>query len=105
MRVEITAHAQHDLAAIYAHLNSHSPDAAERTLDRIEQRCLSLARDARRGTPLRSAAYPGLRRVIEAQYVIIYQPSKGTVWILRVLHGARDLEHALSETTSPTKGS
>jgi plasmid stabilization system protein ParE len=66
-------------------------------IDRIEKRCLSLGDNPARGTPLHGLGRSGIRRVIEGHYVIVYEASEDTVYILHVLHGACDIDRILTD--------
>ncbi len=64
-------------------------DAADRILDRIDARCASLGQNPERGKP-RNELMPGMRCLVEGNYIIFYRIQPHHVEILRILHGSRD---------------
>jgi toxin ParE1/3/4 len=92
MRLSISSRARIDLDAIWTYVatESGSIDPANRLVASIMRSVYIL-----RGTPLLgrsrdSDLRPGLRSLPSGNYVIFYRVKKGTVRIVRVLHGARD---------------
>ncbi len=65
-------------------------EVADEMLRKINERIDSLADFPDRGV-LQEDLKDGTRRLIEGKYLIYYSPYKSTVFILRVVHGARDL--------------
>jgi len=96
VRVEFTAEAIADIESIGDYIDHDSPDVAVALIERLRQRCLSLA-----SFPKRSRRYGGrYRTLIEGDYLIFYR-SDGkdaveTVVIALVVHGARDYADLLS---------
>lgn len=89
-RVIIQPRAQADVDEIWTYIAQRNHQAADRLSDRIVERFEMLGRQPLIGE---SAGHisPGLRRVVEGQYVIYYEIEADVVFIRRVLHGARDL--------------
>jgi toxin ParE1/3/4 len=90
----LTPEAEEDLEEITDYFSDKSPKAGRRVLDKIEERCHRLAQSPRMGTPrgdlgtdIRSSAVP--------PYVIFFRPVTDGVQILRILHGARDIDASL----------
>lgn len=73
------------------------PQRAEAYVDRIEAACMRLAQFPNRGRD-RDDIAPGLRTVsFERRAVIAFRVNEGTVEIVAVLYGGRDLTAALKE--------
>ena len=89
--LDFTLLATQDLNDIHDYLAEKSPKAAERFIEQIEKRCLRIAEMPGIGRS-RDELAAGLRSVPEGSYVIFYQPLEEGVMIVRVLHGARDIE-------------
>ncbi|MCJ2060964.1 type II toxin-antitoxin system RelE/ParE family toxin [Methylobacterium sp. J-048] len=68
-----------------------SPAMADRLIARIEAACAPV-RDFPQAGPSREQLAPGLRVVIERAYAIYYQHDEREIVIVRVLHGARDVD-------------
>lgn len=89
--------AREDVRGIYLGLMDKNPAAAERLLDRIEERVRQLADQPRLG-PRRAEIRPTTRVLVEAPYLILYETIPdpddrpvAEVEIVRVLDGRRDL--------------
>lgn len=93
-RIRRTRQAEADLIDIWVSIAADDPIAADRMLDRLEQRCLALARHPRlgRGRPDIGA---GARCLVERPYLILYRIAGSHVAIVRVVHGARELSELL----------
>src|SRR4051795_10029538 len=90
----LTLDAENDLTEIADYIASDSPSAAGRLLDRIQDRCQSLAEMPETGVPREELA-PGLRSAAIGRYVVFYRPRDENIQIIRVLHGSRDIESIL----------
>lgn len=90
-RVLISDLAGTDLASIWAYVAQDRPEAADRLLRTLLERCHFLARFAEIGERCEHLA-PGLRRFSVGSYVIYYRPVENGVQIVRVISGARDVE-------------
>jgi len=95
-RYHYSREASEDLYSIGIYIATDDPAAADRLLDRIDERCQLLAENPFSGTSAAEIA-EGLRCVTVSSYVIFYFPSPDGVRIARVLHGARDLPDAFRE--------
>lgn len=88
--VVFTPRAREDISYIWLSVAEHNVRAADKLLDAIESRAISLSQ-----LPLRGALRPeigeGLRMQIESSYLIFYRVSASEVEILRVVHGVMDL--------------
>lgn len=108
-KVDYTDDALNDLQGIfdYISLNLLEPVTAANQTERIMD-----AADSLDNMPQRHRRYDrepwhsrGLRALPVDNYVIFYLPnkSKGTVYIIRIMHGRRDTDKHLSETEYPIK--
>ncbi|WP_201410743.1 type II toxin-antitoxin system RelE/ParE family toxin [Mesorhizobium sp. J8] len=86
-----TSHAEEDLIAIWQYVARDSEAAADRLLDRIENRWQQLAIYPASG-PLRDDIAPGIRHLVVGEYLTFYRVGEDAVEILRVLHGRRNIE-------------
>ncbi len=89
-RVRKSSDAEEDLIEIWLYIADHNPRAADRLLDQFEKRWELLATQPHSGAP-REDLGAGLRQVVVGEYLSIYRIEKGTVEILRVLHGRRNI--------------
>ncbi len=95
MRVTFGRRAQQQIARIVEHVAQDNPRAAADIAERIEAAAASLADFPERGQV--SSRVAGLRwlAVSNLPYLMFYTILRnGTVRIVRVLHGARDLPRA-----------
>lgn len=77
-------------------------EVAERYLTAVNQTCARLAKLPRSGTPYDSGVVglEGLRRAPVASftaYLLFYAPRAGGIDVVRVLHGARDIENLFTK--------
>jgi len=85
-----------DLAEIWAHIAKDSVKHGDKFALLIDDDFRVLAGRAHMGRS-RSELAPDLRSFAVGQYVIFYLPLPKGVEIVRVLHGARDIESILQE--------
>jgi len=83
--------AEADLDDIWWYIAQDNPDAADRVLDSIDERCTTLAQFPYIGTN-RDEIMPNLRSLSVGNYVVYYLPLDDGIDIVRVLHGARDID-------------
>ncbi len=88
--IKITPNARADLDELWNSIAQHNIDHAEKFMQRLNYRILSLAQFPETGTP-RPEIYEGLRLLVEGNYLVLHLVCDGIVIILRVVHGARDL--------------
>lgn len=93
-RLRHTARARADLLNIWLSIATESPAAADRVFDRIEERTQMLMRWPEAGTVC-PALHPEARMLVQRPYLILYRVMPDGVQIVRVLHGARDINRAL----------
>ena len=80
-----------DLEEIWWYIAQDSPEAADRLLDRIQEKLLSLSQFPHMGAS-RDDLIPRLRSFSVSNYLIFYFPIEDGIDVIRVLHGARDVE-------------
>src|SRR6516165_7775081 len=90
--------AEEDLIDIWLRIALDSPPRADRFLDLLEEKMRLLA-----GAPRMARLYPelleGLRGFPVGDYVIFYQEAAQGIEVVRVLHGARDIEALFGNAT------
>ena len=95
MILRFTIEARSDLRAIVKRIRKDSPRRAASFVGELEARCAALLT-----TPLACALLPrhaekGIRRIVHGNYLIFYRADPEAVTILRVVHGAMDIEPIL----------
>ncbi len=80
-----------DLRQIWLYVAERNLTAADRLIDRFERTLRSLARNPLIGESVPQYR-PGLRRFTVGNYVLYYEPIRGGVRLVRVLHGARKVD-------------
>ncbi|MBR7621491.1 type II toxin-antitoxin system RelE/ParE family toxin [Phenylobacterium sp. 20VBR1] len=89
--VRRTRRAEADLVDIWIYIAADSPAAAERVILKLEAAEGRLA-EFPEMAPLREDLLPGVRAWAVGDYLIFYRVEPDAVEILRILHGARDLD-------------
>ena len=87
--------ARADLLEIWNYVADDSPANADRLLDIINKQCQTLARFPKMGRA-RNELGASLRSFPVGNYVIFYRELSKGIEIIRVLHGARDIEGIIS---------
>ena len=98
-RVKIAQSAENDLAEIWAYIATDSVDNANQFILKLESRMNALARLPRRCPLISENELLGTqyRHIIVRKYRIIFRLSNDTLYILRVIHGARLLDTSMIE--------
>jgi toxin ParE1/3/4 len=99
-----TTQAFHDLDAIATFIGLDNPQAALRFLDMLEGKFLLLAESPGIGR-LRPELAPDLRAFPVEDYLLFYRQAATGIEIVRVLHGARDIEAVFEDATGQTTAS
>jgi toxin ParE1/3/4 len=92
----ITPQAEADLVEVWQYAAKGGEAQADAFLDKILKQCQQLAQFPRMGRARENLA-PNLRSFPVKKFVIFYRPIDDTVEIIRVLHGARDIESVFQE--------
>lgn len=95
MRTRFSRQASEDLRRIVREIAAASPRAARRVRHDISRSAERLADNPALGPLVGPGA---LRRIVVSPYLLFYQASSHDVTIVRVLHGARDIDRVLRET-------
>jgi toxin ParE1/3/4 len=90
-RYRLSEQADQDLLEIAYYIALDSVDAADRFIERIHNRLELLAESPFMGRQ-RDELAPSLRSFAVGKYVIFYRPSQDGIEVIRVLHGARDID-------------
>ena len=89
--VSRTSQAEVDLVEIGVRIAVTDPSAADRWLELIDQKSQLLATMPYMGRD-RTDLAPNLRSFPVGDYIIFYRPAAEGIMVIRVLHGARDIE-------------
>lgn len=95
-RCVYTLLAQTDLRDIHDYIAEDDPDAALDFVTQLELACEKLTKMPESGRS-RSELARGVRSLPVKRYIIFYRVTETTIDILRVLHGARDIERIYEE--------
>lgn len=90
-RVHQSRQAEIDLWEIAEYIATDKPSAAARFLDEVSE-TIELIRQFPRMGRMRDELLPGLRSLPVGNYIIFYRERNDTVEIVRVIHGARDID-------------
>lgn len=90
--VRLLPQAQEDFLEIIEYISEDKPSAAEKMADRFEKTFILLSENPMSGRLARESKLKLLtyRVLIIQPYLIFYQIKRNTVFIFRILHGARD---------------
>jgi len=91
MSVTITDLAEADLEAVWSYVAADDPVAADDLLDRIMS-IVDMLADTPQAGRIRSELGQGIRSYSTGNYLVLYRSDHGVLLILRVIHGARDIE-------------
>lgn len=91
-----SAPARQDINHINDYIAENDPDAADRLLDKIFDKCQLLANFPAMGKK-RDELAPTLRSFPVEDYLIFYRPVDAGIEIIRVVSGYRDLEALFSD--------
>ena len=98
-RVKIARQAESDLAEIWAYIAGDTVDNANQFILKLEKRMKTLANSPRRCPLIPENEILGTqyRHLLLGKYRAVYRISSETVYILRVIHGARLLDTSIIE--------
>ncbi len=100
MQVTFSLEARADLREIALRIADHNRVRAFSFVDEIEARCLRIGEFPHAGPP-RPQWGKDIRIAIHAKYIIVYRVRDGAVQVLRVVHGARDLDALFAREPLP----
>lgn len=90
-RVAWTETAWRDLEHVADYISDDSPGYAAALVRRIRDQARSLAELAERGRIVPELQQPAVRELVVGSYRLIYEISEEDVYVLGLIHGARDL--------------
>lgn len=90
-QVRLRPLAEADILDIWDYIASDSPLYADRWLDELDEHFLVLATQPLMGRA-RDELAPGVRSFPFGRYVVFYAPLVDGIDVVRVLHGARDID-------------
>jgi len=96
MSIRITTEAKGDLADIWWYIAQGSEHSADVMIGKITRKFDELLVNPGVGTT-RNYLLPMLRSVCVGKYLIFYRPIVEGIEIVRVIHGARDIENLFAE--------
>lgn len=94
MRYVLSLRARRDIDEIWDFIARDNPDAATRFTARLGENLGLLTRAPLMGRSAESLGQ-GFRRLAVGNYLVLYRTTEDHIEILRVLHGARDIESLL----------
>jgi toxin ParE1/3/4 len=96
--VRFTRAARLDLQVIADYLTREYGGAVSRRFSRsLRGAALSLREHPKRALVVGSIGAHELRRLVSAPYVILYEVSGDDIFVVRILHGAQDIDRIVSE--------
>ena len=97
--VRLLSIAEQDLDELVSYLAAEHPQAATEVLDHIDARVQTLAAHPFAGRVPHNSTLTafGYRVLVIDNYLVFYKVKSTTVLVYRILHGARDILHLLSE--------
>jgi len=96
MQLVFLPKAEQDLEAIGDHIALNNPRRAASFVRELQAQCRKLAMSPKAYRP-RPELGKGLRSCAHGNYLILYAESDGLVQIVRILHGAMDIEAQFAE--------
>jgi toxin ParE1/3/4 len=90
-RVAWTETAWRDLERVADYIAEDSPGYAAALVRRIRDQARSLEEMAERGRVVPELDQPSVRELVVGSYRLIYEIGEGSVYVLGLIHGARDL--------------
>jgi toxin ParE1/3/4 len=102
MPVSFTPEARADLRDIALRIADHNLSRAFTYVDEIEAHCLRIG-DLPHAWPPRPQWGEGVRITIHGNYVIVHRVRDETVQVLRLVHGARDLDALFEDEPLPAE--
>ncbi|MGH6816843.1 MAG: type II toxin-antitoxin system RelE/ParE family toxin [Hyphomicrobiaceae bacterium] len=100
MRVKVTSRAETDLDEIGERIAERNPLRAITFVQELRQRCSRIADLPHAGSP-RPQWGEGIRIVVYGKYLIVYRVRDDAVQVLRIVHGARNLDTLFMKEPPP----
>jgi toxin ParE1/3/4 len=96
LAIALTPRAYADLGEIWVFIAADNPDQADAFIDLIDAKFQNLSHQPGLGRR-RDELVTGLRSFPVGRYVIFYLQDQGCLRIVRVLHGARDVDAVFAD--------
>jgi plasmid stabilization system protein ParE len=98
-RVRITRTAERDIEEIWNFIAQNSAEEASRFIDRLEDQIATLERFPKRCALIPENEIIGTRyrHLLYGKYRSVFRVSGKTIYVLRIVHGARLLESSMFE--------
>ncbi len=93
-KVTHTRNARLDLFSIWFYIAEDNPTAADKLLEDIDEKCKLLAKNPKIGKSRPDIA-PSMRYFPIKNYLVLYQEQSCGIEIVRVIHGARDMNEII----------
>lgn len=90
LEIRHTRQARRDLKEIWTYIDQNDTNAADRLLRRIAERIAQASQTPMMGRP-RPELRGNLRSLVVGRYVTFYELRPDILYVVRVLHGARDI--------------
>ncbi len=90
-RLRLSSQVRRDLEEIEEYISRDNPDAAARLISMIQEKCRILLEQPGIGRN-RSDLLSNLRGFPVGSYVVFYLPTEDGIEVIRILHGARDIQ-------------
>ena len=87
----LTEQAEADLEELWVYIAARNVDVADRMVDAVLEGSRTHVRFPNMGQN-REYLRPGLRSFVVSPFVVFYRSIEDTIEVLRVLHGARDID-------------
>ncbi len=94
-QVKFAAAAKQDLLGIAAYIAEDNPIRAHSFVDELVEACQKLCDYPNRFRLMLGHEETGIRRRVFDNYLIFYQASEGTIYIMRILNRAMDYEKVM----------
>lgn len=101
MKVRLSSEARQDLIAIGDYIARDNPPRAQSFVAELTDKCASLSQMPNTHPLVPRYAKKGIRRRVHGNYQIFYRADATEVFVLRVLHGARDYAALLFSESDP----
>jgi toxin ParE1/3/4 len=88
--------AEADIFEVWDYIADDSIDAADRWVDQLDEKFQLIVTQPMMGRA-RDELEPGLRSFPFGRYVIFYMPKGNGIDVVRVLHGARDIDAVVGD--------
>lgn len=96
MRVELSARALHDLECIGDYIAQDNPQRAKNHVQKLRAQCTKISKSPL-AFRLRTDVAKDIRSCVYGNYVIFFCAYENVLRVVRILHGAMDVETQFAE--------